>query len=150
MHMKVVVILPTYNEKENINLILDKIINVFNDIKMDGNIVVVDDNSPDGTGEIVKDYKEKHKNRNIYLIKSERRGLGDAYIRGFKFVFDKIKSDVIITMDSDLSHDPNEIPKMLDRIKVNDVIIGSKYVYGGNIGGFNFYRRWISKTGNFL
>ena len=101
---KSLIIIPTYNESENIELIINKIINVDNS----NDILVVDDNSPDGTSTIVENLKDIHDKR-VFLIKREKKlGLGSAYKAGFKWALDNNYS-YIFEMDADMSHDPNEI-----------------------------------------
>lgn len=102
--MKVVVILPTYNEKDNITLLIGELQKQFAKIPHDMNILVVDDNSPDGTAETVK--AECSKSSNIFLITGRKQGLGAAYLRGMKFAIDNLHADIVMEMDADFSHKP--------------------------------------------
>ena len=140
--MKVLVITPTYNESKNILLLVEKIKN----ISPDSDILVVDDNSPDGTAKIVKNLL---KNRNdIFLIERPgKMGLGTAYITGFKWAIDN-NYDIVIQMDADLSHNPKDIKRMLEEIEKNDLIIGSRYVDGVNVNNWPMSRLLLSYFAN--
>ncbi len=128
--MRSVVIIPTYNEKENIAQII-KAVTAF---PQDFDVLVIDDGSPDGTASIVKQLQNELVGR-IYLIeRSGKMGLGTAYITGFKWAIDK-KYDYIFEMDADFSHDPADLPRLLDACDKDgyDVAIGSRYVSGVNV-----------------
>ena len=126
---KVVVIIPTYNEIENISLIIDSLFN----IKISPDILVVDDNSPDGTYDVVKDLMSKYKKKLFLEKRNKKEGLGAAYVHGFNWALDR-KYDYIFQMDADLSHNPNELEKMVNHLDVDsDVIIGSRYKNGVNV-----------------
>jgi dolichol-phosphate mannosyltransferase len=151
MKKSVLVILPTYNEAENIGLMLDEIIKISKIHKKYAyDILVVDDESPDGTSDIVKDYQYKYKN--ITLITGKKNGLGSAYIRGINFGLESSKYYAFIMMDSDFSHEPSVIPIFLEKlIKGNDCVIGSRYTKGGFIPGNWPVRRILnSKLANYL
>ena len=144
--MKVSVVIPTYNERENIKLLIPKIFIALKRSKVNGNIIIVDDNSPDGTSEVVKKLQKRY--RKIILIKRPKKlGIGSAYIEGFKVALNK-NSEIIIEMDGDLSHNPIYIPKFIKSIKDCDVVIGSRYKKGGKIVGWNWYRKLVSIGGN--
>lgn len=147
--MKAIVILPTYNEKKNIEILIPKLQDVFKQVKKHKfSILVVDDNSPDGTADVVKKYKKRYKN--LYLISGEKKGLGEAYLRAFKHVLKHYNFDVVIMMDADLSHDYRQIPEFLDYIaKGYDYVLASRYVKQGSVG-FNLFRKMISSGGNFI
>jgi len=120
---KTLVIIPTYNEAENIRLVLETI---FSLELPDVDVLVIDDNSPDGTADVVKEIATQ--NPRVYLIEREGKlGLGTAYVRGFKFALEQ-GYDFIMEMDADLSHDPRMIPLFLSAIKEADLVIGSRYV----------------------
>ena len=150
--MKVVIILPTYNEKGNIERlipILEK--DVFPKIKKhDMNILVVDDNSPDGTGDEVRKLMSKWEN--IKLNRAVKQGLGAAYIRGMTFAIEKMNADIMFEMDADFFHDPKKIPEFLEKIEEGyDMVIGSRYSHGGSIpGNWGLHRKVFSIFGNFL
>ena len=126
---KVVVIIPTYNEIENISLIIDSLFN----IKISLDILVVDDNSPDGTSDAVKNLMNKYKGK-LFLEKRDKKdGLGVAYVHGFNWALCR-KYDYIFQMDADFSHNPNELEKMINHLDLDvDVIIGSRYKNGVNV-----------------
>lgn len=132
---RAVIVVPTYNEVLNIEKLLDSIYAQQPKISThDISVLVVDDKSPDGTAAIVRKLQKKYPQ--TYLLLGNKNGLGAAYVRGFQYVIKELKSDAIIMMDADLSHDPNIIPEMLNRISDGaDYVIGSRYVRGGAIPG---------------
>jgi dolichol-phosphate mannosyltransferase len=141
---RVSIIIPTYNEKENIRHLIPEIFRVFEDNGIDGKIIIIDDNSPDGTAEEAKALSKKH---NVILISRPRKaGIGSAYITGFKRALQD--SDVIFEMDADHSHNPKDIPAFIEKLKDSDVVIGSRYVDGGGILGWGIYRAAVSRIGN--
>jgi len=141
--MKSIVIIPTYNEKENIKKIISKIL----DLGLGINVLIVDDNSPDGTGRIVDGLAQKFKNKIFVLHRQEKNGLGKAYIAGFKWALAK-KYDVIMQMDADFSHDPEYLKIFLKDIIENDLVIGSRYVKNGGTKGWGVGRKMISRGGS--
>jgi len=145
--MKICVILPTYNEKENIGKLIELILIEFKKIRHDMHILVVDDKSPDGTGEVVKTYQKKYKN--IHLLYGIKKGLGVAYMRGFKETMHSY--DVIIMMDADLQHPPNLLPQFIKQIELGyDFVIGSRYISGGATPEWNWKRKAMSRGGNYF
>ena len=149
--MKVVYILPTYNEKDNIASMLEALLKIFKkNSQYQFQILVVDDNSPDGTGELVKQYIKKHSL--IHLMTGPKKGLGFAYIRGMKYAVNKLKADIFFEIDSDLSHDPKLIPSFLKEIeKGADLVIGSRYIKGGSIPReWAWQRKVFSIFGNLI
>ena len=124
LEMRALVITPTYNEAENIKAIIEKVLEQDARIEM----LIVDDNSPDGTGKIVEEIMETEKRVHI-LKRAGKLGLGSAYIAGFKYAIEN-GYDAVFEMDGDFSHDPKVLPVMLKEIENNDVIIGSRYVKG--------------------
>jgi dolichol-phosphate mannosyltransferase len=146
--VKVAVVLPTYNERENISPLIAEVIHQFENTSHKLNLIVVDDNSPDGTARIVENLKMKTKN--LYLLTGEKQGLGAAYIRGFQFAMKKIKPDVVVEMDADFSHDPKDLPRLINEIRNGtDFVIGSRYVRGGKAPrNWNRFRRANSRWGN--
>ena len=140
--MKTLVISPTYNEKKSITKLIDKLFS----LKLDFDLLIIDDNSPDGTADIVKEIMKK--NKNIYLInRKQKLGLGTAYCEGFKFA---IKNDYkkIIQMDADLSHNPHDIVKMIKLSNDYDLVIGSRYVDGVNVVNWPMNRLLLSYFAN--
>lgn len=146
----VVIVIPTYNERENIGSLIEKIEYQIYRISPEYNLLllIVDDNSPDGTAQIVLNYTNKYKN--IFLLKGKKTGIGTAYIRGFKYAIKKLNADVIFEMDADFSHDPDNIPRLLSGIRDGyDIVIGSRYVSGGSIPeSWSTLRKLNSKAGN--
>lgn len=141
--MKILIIIPTYNELENLPTLLPEVMS-----KNDGiNVLIVDDNSPDGTAAFVEN--EMKNNNRIHLIKRPSKlGLGTAYIAGFKFALQN-GYDFIFEMDADFSHDPKEIPKFLYEIKNSDVVLGSRYINGVNVINWPMRRLLLSSFANF-
>ena len=140
------VILPTYGEAENISKLIDDIEN----LNLDASILVIDDSSPDGTAEIVKQKQTQYPNIVLH-IRPKKSGLGTAITDGFKiFLSAKDPPKYVFTMDADYSHDPQDIPQLLAAMKEADcgVVIGSRYINGGRIAGWPFTRKIISKTAN--
>lgn len=140
------IILPTYNEKENIERLVEEILLVFSKNKISGNIIIVDDNSPDGTGKIAENLAIKHLGKILYLSRPEKMGLGSAYIAGFKKAL-KLGSEYIFEMDADFSHLPQDIPRFLEEAQNYDLILGSRYIKGGSIENWNMKRKMISRGG---
>jgi len=141
-------ILPTYGEADNISKLIDDIEN----LKLDVSILVIDDSSPDGTAEIVREKQRKYNNV-LLCIRPQKKGLGTAITDGFKmFLLSQNPPKYVFTMDADYSHDPQDIPRLLATIKECNcgIVIGSRYVKGGKIAGWPFTRKVISKTANFL
>lgn len=148
---KIVVILPTYNERGNISLLIEKIEAEFE--KLDdyqSYILVVDDNSPDGTAEEVLKLSKKYKN--IMLITGKKQGLGAAYVRGMRYAVGKMQADIFFEMDADLSHDPALIPLFVSELeKGADFVIGSRYIKGGSIPAhWGIDRKFFSIVGNLI
>ncbi|MFL2624734.1 MAG: polyprenol monophosphomannose synthase [Flavobacteriales bacterium] len=139
------IIIPTYNESENIELIINKILllNDFNDV------LIVDDNSPDGTSEIVSNLKKQNIDRIFLIVRDKKKGLGSAYTNGFKWALDKNYS-YIFEMDADLSHDPAEIIKLKELLIKNDtdVVIGSRYLNGVSVVNWPLSRIFLSYFAN--
>lgn len=145
--MKVVNIIPTYNEKENIGKMLNVLIEIGKkNPKYEFATLVVDDNSPDGTGEIVKDYMKRH--TNIQLITGPKKGLGHALLRGYKYAMEKMGAEVIIPNDVDFQWDPQKIPALLAKIDEGyDVVVASRHVKGGAVEKWSLFRKlnhWLA------
>lgn len=132
--MRVMIIVPTYNEKENIQKLIQKIqIEKKKIKKWQIEILIIDDNSPDGTGKIVNLISKR--NKSVHLLERKNKvGLGAAYLAGMEEAFLKYKSDVVISMDADLSHKPEYLKDFLRQIEEGmDLVIGSRYMKGGSI-----------------
>ena len=152
---KAVVIIPTYNEKDNIDLTVSQVFDVFAQIKnWEMHILIVDDTSPDKTYEIVKKLQKnkKYASKLHLLINKQKAGLGGAYLKGMAKAFDDLKADVVFEFDADLSHDPTKIPLFLDRIDLGDeMVLGSRYIPGGGIPeDWGFHRKILSIIGNLV
>jgi len=141
------IVLPTYNEAENV---IDLIPQIFSTKtpKWELHILVVDDNSPDGTAKIITEQQKTYKR--LHLIKGKKQGLGVAYIRGFQYAMKEIKPQVILEMDADHSHPPKLIPLFLKATQGSDLVIGSRYIKGGATPDWNLMRKTISAGGNFF
>lgn len=150
--MKVVIIVPTYNEKGNIERLIEILENdIFPKIKNhDMNILVADDNSPDGTADEVKNLMKKFKNLDLNV--GEKHGLGAAYVRAMTYAIEKMDAQIMFEMDADLSHDPNKIPDFLQKIDEGyDYVIGTRYSQGGSIpSNWGLSRKMFSVFGNLL
>lgn len=149
--MKLLVIIPTYNEIDNISKIVPE---VFNVLPENAGILIVDDGSPDGTAKAVKEMQKTYSERLSLLERKEKSGLANAYITGFKWGFEN-GYDVLCEMDADFSHKPEYLPQLYEAIQTNDVAIGSRNIKGGSLysrmvlgcpvkdltGGFNMWRK---------
>lgn len=171
--MKTLIILPTYNEKENLEKLAGEILKLkchserseesrknsgrdpsprtvmdagFRMTECD--ILVIDDNSPDGTGEIADNLAAKDKRLRV-IHRRGKLGLGTAYYAGFQYGF-KNNYDLIMTMDCDFSHPPKYLPEIIKNAANNDLVIGSRYVHGGGIEGWPIHRKILSSAANFL
>jgi dolichol-phosphate mannosyltransferase len=142
--MKTCIIIPTYNERENISEIIPKIFSFVPEI----HVLVVDDNSPDKTFDVVKDLQKKYPNLSL-LHREKKAGLGKAYLNAFQNILNENRFDAIITMDADFSHDPKYLPIMLKAAETNDVVVGSRYIQGGGLIGWSMWRTSLSKFANF-
>jgi len=149
-NFKICFVLPTYNEEENIGNIIQQILKEEKSLsKHTFTILVVDDNSTDETQTIVQNYISS--NSKVHLVTGQKKGLGDAYKRGFKYALNDLKADLIFQMDSDGQHDTSLIPDFVSYIEEGkDVVIGSRFVEGGTTPDFSFSRLLMSKVGNLL
>jgi len=141
--LEFLVIVPTYNEADNIKELIERI---KRDVSLDLQILVIDDGSPDGTAIIVEQLAKDIKYLQVFK-RSGKLGLGSAYRDGFSLGIEA-GFPFIITMDSDLSHDPIVINDLIAKSRDNDLVIGSRYCTGGKIPNFELWRRWMSKGGN--
>ncbi len=148
---KVLLVIPTYNEVDNIAPLVDSIQGVFRKLEnYSVNILFVDDNSPDQTARAI--LKAQSRNNGIYLLKSRREGLGRAYIKGFEHGHLISNYDIYLTMDADMSHDPRDIPDLLRELeKGYDVVLGSRYIAGGKTDqNYSFIRKLESALANLI
>jgi len=142
--MGVVIVIPTYNEADNLPAIIAALFEL-NDAEL--GVLVVDDNSPDGTGQVAEQLRAQYAQRVHVLHRPQKGGLGSAYVAGFREAL-RLGATYIVQMDADFSHSPTYIPRMLDGIKEYDVVVGSRYVAGGGMEGVPGWRRAISVAGN--
>ena len=149
-NFKICFVLPTYNEEENIENIIQQILKEEkNQSKHTFSILVVDDNSTDETQAIVQRYTSL--NSKVHLVTGQKKGLGDAYKRGFNYALNDLQADLIFQMDSDGQHDTSLITHFVSSIEEGrDVVIGSRFVEGGTTPDFSFSRLLMSKVGNLL
>lgn len=151
--MKIVICIPTYNEKETIGLTIDGLEQEFQKINQQHQIriLVIDDNSPDGTAQIVKQKNTQYGNI-VLLPNQEKRGLGAAYIKAFKYAMETMFADAIFEYDADGSHKPEYISGMIAALDQGaDVVVGSRYVPGGSMpADWGIHRKLISYFGNFI
>ncbi|MGB9736462.1 MAG: polyprenol monophosphomannose synthase [bacterium] len=141
--MRMLVIIPTYNEAENIEQLLHEVLTYLPDTE----VLVIDDNSPDGTGKIVDQLAGS--NTHIHVMhRAEKMGMGNAYNQGFRYAIDQ-GYDVVFEMDADFSHKPSDLPKLLNKLDDNGLVIGSRYVDGGGTVNWGLLRKLISWFGNF-
>ena len=142
--MNTLIIIPTYNENQNISILVHKIREL--DSSIDLEILIIDDSSPDGTANTVKEIQKN--DSKLHLINREKKlGLGSAYCLGFNWAIEN-NFDVIVQMDADLSHNPNDILRLLSKINDNDVVIGSRYKTGVNVVNWPLRRLILSYLAN--
>lgn len=143
--MRITIILPTYNEAEN----LPKLVSALLSLPLDLSVLVVDDHSPDGTGKVADELCAHHPDRVSVLHRPGKDGLRSAYMEGFQQALDD-GADVVVQMDADFSHDPAVLTEMARRIAACDVVIGSRYVEGGSLDErWPAWRKLLSAFGNF-
>lgn len=149
---KAVVIIPTYNERENIQTVIPLLLKVFKSVKnWDMHLLVVDDTSPDKTYEVVAALEKKHTPVHL-VVNKQKSGLGGAYLKGMEHAFGKLTADVVFEFDADLSHDPTKIPEFLAAIDDGaDMVLGSRYIKGGGIpADWGLHRKFLSVMGNIV
>lgn len=139
---RVLLLVPTYNEAGGIDFLLDRALAAHPDL----HILVIDDASPDGTGKIVAD-RALEEERIDVLHRTSKQGLGKAYVAGFMAGLEG-GYDRLIEMDADLSHDPNDLPRLIEASERADLVIGSRYVPGGDVEGWSRRRHLLSRTAN--
>ena len=141
MSGRALVVLPTYNEADNLAPIVEQVLPYGLDI------LVVDDGSPDGTGELAEQLRSRHNGRVDVLHRPSKLGLGTAYVAGFQRAL-AAGYDYVLEMDCDFSHDPKYVPAFLERIQTADLVLGSRYVSGGGTVNWNVFWRLISRSGS--
>jgi len=140
--MKSIIIIPTYNEKENI----EKLIEEIRKLNKDFHILIIDDNSPDGTGRIADGLVRRYSEVSV-IHRPAKLGLGTAYITGFKYALEN-NYDLVFTMDADFSHQPKYLIDLLEKAKEYDLVIGSRYIEDGGIENWPFHRSLLSQGAN--
>jgi dolichol-phosphate mannosyltransferase len=139
--VKAVVCLPTYNEREN----LERMVAALADKGV--SVLVIDDNSPDGTGRLADELASR--NGHVQVLHRERKeGLGPAYLAGFRRVLEDPEAALVLEMDADFSHDPADVPRLIEAARDADLVLGSRYVEGGSIGSWGLARRVVSAGGS--
>ena len=141
--METLVIIPTYNEKENIAAVIGAVLKLSGGIE----VLVIDDNSPDGTGAIVDEMAAVNPRLHV-LHRAGKLGLGSAYIMGFGWALAKTDARYVFEMDADFSHDPTAIPQFLEAIQANDLVIGSRYLKGITVVNWPLSRLILSYGAN--
>jgi dolichol-phosphate mannosyltransferase len=141
---RAIVCLPTYNERENLEPMVAALLER---LGPDDQILVIDDNSPDGTGEIA-DRLASADPRVAVLHRTQKEGLGPAYLAGFKRALDD-GAELVLEMDCDFSHDPDDVPRLIAAAADADLVLGSRYVAGGRVENWGAARRFVSRAGSF-
>ena len=140
--MRVVVVVPTYDERDNIEPLIDSL------LRFRGfHVLVVDDRSPDGTGAVIR--RVMQRSRRVSLLEGDKQGLGVAYFRGFRYALEHLNPDVVVEMDADGSHDPADVPRLVKALERADLVVGSRYVLGGGTPDWSFRRKLMSRAANF-
>lgn len=149
--MRVVIVMPTYNEADNLHLMIPAIAAKRDSLpEHDIQLLIVDDNSPDGGAQVVLDFMPRYDW--LHLLQGKKAGLGAAYVRGLSYALNTLAPDVLMEMDADFSHDPADIERLLKGVEAgHDFVIGSRYVQGGKIPeNWGFHRRLNSQLGNLV
>ena len=142
MKNKISVVIPTYNERENLPELIKRLNNALSGYKFE--LIVVDDDSPDGTWELAKKLSKKYP---IIPIKREEKGLSTAVIRGIN----ESNNEIVVVIDADLQHPPEKVPELVQEVQKDaDIAIGSRFVEGGNVGDWSSTRLLVSKGAKFL
>ena len=139
------VVLPTYQESENIRAMLDGLLAVFDDAGLDGHVLVVDDGSPDGTADLADEVGATD-GRVSVLRRSAKEGIGPAYRAGFRHALAN-GAALVLEMDADFSHDPRDVPRLIEAARDADLVLGSRYTPGGGVARWGAVRRAISRGG---
>ena len=140
--MKTLIISPTYNERKNIKLLANMVLGDSPDF----DLLIVDDNSPDGTSEKVKELQSQFKNLHLET-REKKSGLGTACIYGFKWALER-DYEAVVQMDADLSHDPSDVPRLVKQLEAHDLVIGSRYIHGVSVVNWPIRRLILSYGAN--
>jgi dolichol-phosphate mannosyltransferase len=141
---KTLIFVPTYNEREN----APRMVQQLNELGLDADVLFVDDNSPDGTGRILEDLKTTFTRLSVHH-RPGKLGIGSAHLEAIRWAYERNYSH-LITLDCDFTHSPSDIPKMLERCKENDIVVGSRWAQKGSLSGWNVFRRGMTGLGHFL
>ncbi len=139
---RIVVVIPTYNEKENLELIVARVRGAVPEV----HILVADDNSPDGTGDIADSLAASDDHVQV-MHRAGKQGLGAAYLAGFDWALER-GYDVVVEMDADGSHQPEQLHRLLEKLRTADLVLGSRYVKGGSVKNWPKSREFLSRGGN--
>ncbi len=142
--MKILIIIPTYNEKENISSLTQSIFEHHPEVS----ILVIDDNSPDGTAEVVRGLQDKFPRLALHQ-RFNNKGFGKSYLDGFKKIINEENFETVVMMDADFSHDHKEVPEMVKKLSGHNIVIGSRYVQDGKIENWDLRRKLLSRFANF-
>ena len=138
--MKLAIVIPTYNEAETIPSLINELFEKVKELVEKLDILIIDDSSPDGTADIVRKLGEKYEKITV-IQRPKKMGLGAAYKEGFRHVLEKLDSELVLQMDADHSHQPSEIPNMLEKIKNFDFLVASRHVEGSDVIGWGIGRK---------
>lgn len=146
--MKVVAVVPTYNERENIGPLVEALITASIETPHDFEVLVVDDNSPDGTQDVIRELQQRFPN--VRLLSGTKEGLGVAYARGLEHALSELHADIVLHMDADFSHNPADVPRLVAQIDAGyDLVVGSRYIPGGRLSkDWGITRKLISRVAN--
>ena len=138
--MKLAIVIPTYNEAETIPSLINELFEKIKQLVEKLDILIIDDSSPDGTADIVRELGTKYEKIKV-IQRPKKMGLGAAYKEGFRYVLEKLDSELVLQMDADHSHQPSEIPNMLEKIKNFDFLVASRHVEGSDVVGWGIGRK---------
>ena len=138
--MNIAIVIPTYNEKETLPSLIEKIFDKIRPLIEELHVIIVDDPSPDGTADIARNLGDKFQKISV-IQRPKKMGLGAAYKDGFTHVLQKLESNLVVQMDADHSHDPSELANMIEKIADYDFIIASRHVTGSSVTGWGFSRK---------
>ena len=138
--MKLAIVIPTYNEAETIPSLINELFEKIKQFVEKLDILIIDDSSPDGTADIVRELGTKYEKITV-IQRPKKMGLGAAYKEGFRYVLEKLDSELVLQMDADHSHQPSEIPNMLEKIKNFDFLVASRHVEGSDVVGWGIGRK---------
>lgn len=141
--MKTVVVVPTYNERSNLEQLIPRVLGQLPDIEL----LVVDDGSPDGTGEYADEVAASNDRVHV-LHRPGKMGLGSAYVLAFKHILDTSDAELVVQMDADFSHDPDVIPSLVEQARTYDLVLGSRYITGANVVNWPLRRLFLSYFAN--